>query len=75
MRKLRFGVLGTAPPQTAVKQGWMCCVGGNRHLHSVGVVGHRVVVLLSEVPRATDYAAARGALTAAAAAVPAPAVP
>ena len=71
----RFGVLGTAPPQSAVKQGWMCCVGGNRHLHSVGVVGHRVVVLLSEVPRGTGYDAARGALTAAAAAVPAPAAP
>ena len=38
----------------------MCCVGGNRHLHSVGVVGHRVVVLLSEVPRTVSYDAARG---------------
>ena len=37
----------------------MCCVGGNRHLHSVGVVGHRVVVLLSEVPRAVGYDEAR----------------
>ncbi|SOD97368.1 serine hydrolase [Blastococcus haudaquaticus] len=71
----RFGVLGTAPPQTAVKQGWMCCVGGNRHLHSVGIVGHRVVVLLSEVPRGTGYDDACGALTAAASAVPAPAGP
>ncbi|MGY1802245.1 serine hydrolase [Blastococcus sp. SYSU D00922] len=68
----RFGVFGTAPPLTAVKQGWMCCVAGNRHLHSVGLVGRRVVVLLSEVPLATGYDEARGALTAAAAALPPP---
>jgi hypothetical protein len=61
----RFGLLSTAPAFTAVKQGWMCCVGGNRHLHSVGIVGHRVVVLLSEVPRSVGYDAARAALTAA----------
>jgi hypothetical protein len=66
----QFGMFGTAPPQTAVKQGWMCCVGGNRHLHSVGVVARRVVVLLSEVPRAVGYDQARAALTAAAAALP-----
>ncbi|MFD2093729.1 serine hydrolase [Blastococcus deserti] len=68
----QFGLFGTAPPLTAVKQGWMCCVGGNRHVHSVGVVGHRVVVLLSEVPRGVGYGEARAALTAAAAAVPPP---
>jgi hypothetical protein len=68
----RFGLFGTAPAGTAVKQGWMCCVGGNRHLHSVAVIGSRVVVLLSEVPRAVGYDAARAALTTAAAAVPAP---
>jgi hypothetical protein len=67
----RFGLFG-ADPDTAVKQGWMCCVGGNRHLHSVGVVGHRVVVLLSEVPRTVRYDDARAALTAAAGAVPPP---
>ena len=50
----------------------MCCVDGNRHVHSVGVIGHRVVVLLSEVPRSVGYDAARAALTAAAAAVPQP---
>jgi Beta-lactamase enzyme family len=66
-----FGLHGTA----AVKQGWMCCLGGNRHVHSVGVVGDRVVVLLSEVPRSVGYDAARAALTAAAAAVPAPLAP
>jgi hypothetical protein len=71
----RFGLFGTAPAHTAVKQGWMCCVGGNRHLHSVGVVGSRVVVLLSEVPRGTGYDTARAALTTAAAAIPPPRVP
>jgi hypothetical protein len=55
----RFGLFGTAPGRSAVKQGWMCCVGGNRHVHSVGVVGSRVVVLLSEVPRAVGYGSAR----------------
>jgi hypothetical protein len=71
----RFGLFGTAPALTPVKQGWMCCVGGNRHLHSVGVVGTRVVVFLSEVPRRVGYDAARAALTAAAAAVPPPETP
>jgi hypothetical protein len=68
----RFGLFGTAPAGTSVKQGWMCCVGGNRHLHSVGVVGTRVVVLLSEAPASVGYDAAKAALTAAAAAVPPP---
>jgi hypothetical protein len=68
----QFGVFGTAPPMTAVKQGWMCCIGGNRHLHSLGIVGRRVVVLLSEVPRGVGYDEARAALTAAAAAIPLP---
>jgi hypothetical protein len=68
----RFGVFGTAPPETAVKQGWMCCLGGNRHLHSVAVAGRRVVVLLSEVPRSVVYDEARAALTTAAAALPPP---
>jgi hypothetical protein len=68
----RFGVLAAAPSFTAVKQGWMCCVGGKRHLHSVAVVGHQVVVLLSEVPANVSYAAASAALDAAAAALPPP---
>jgi hypothetical protein len=68
----QFGLFGTVPGTPAVKQGWMCCVGGNRHLHSVAVIGTRVVVLLSEVPRALGYDEARAWLTAAAAAVPAP---
>ena len=68
----RFGLHGTVPGMPAVKQGWMCCVGGNRHLHSVGVIGRRVVVLLSEVPRSVGYDAARASLDAAAAALPPP---
>jgi hypothetical protein len=68
-------MFGTAPPLTAVKQGWMCCIRGNRHLHSVGVVGRHVVVLLSEVPRRVRYDEARAALTAAAAAIPPPHTP
>ena len=67
----RFGLFGAAD-EVAVKQGWMCCVDGHRHLHSVGVVGHTVVVLLSEVPADVDYDTVRRALTAAADAVPPP---
>jgi hypothetical protein len=69
----RFGLFGGAPGQPAVKQGWMCCLGGNWHLHSVGVLGTRVVVLLSEVPRSVGVDAGRRALTAAAGALPPPA--
>ncbi|MFW3172422.1 LppW family protein [Geodermatophilus sp. CPCC 206100] len=74
----RFGLLGTAPATPAVKQGWMCCLGGQRHLHSVGVVQGLVVVLLSEVPRSVGWDAGRAALSAAArplAAVPPPGTP
>jgi hypothetical protein len=71
----RFGLFGTLPGGPAVKQGWMCCVGGNRHLHSVAVVGSRVVVLLSEFPRAIGYDAGRAALDAVGAAVPPPPAP
>jgi hypothetical protein len=63
----RYGVHGRG---AAVKQGWMCCVDGDRHVHSVGVVGRTVVVLLAEVPGWIGYDAARGALTAAAQQVP-----
>lgn len=65
----RFGLFGTLPGQPAVKQGWMCCVGGQRHLHSVAVAGSRVLVLLSEVPADVGYAQARAALDAAGTAV------
>jgi hypothetical protein len=68
----RFGLLGSIPDTPAVKQGWMCCVGGVRHLHSVAVVGTRVVVLLSEVPRAVGFDQARAWLSAAGAEVPVP---
>jgi hypothetical protein len=68
----QFGVFGTIPDAVGVKQGWMCCVGGYRHLHSVGVVGTRVVVLLSEVPSAVGYAQAKAWLSAAGAQVPVP---
>jgi hypothetical protein len=70
----QFGLFETVPPGTAVKQGWMCCVGGHRHLHSVGVVDSRVVVLLSEVSSSVGYGEARAALTTAAAAIPPPQV-
>ena len=68
----RFGLFGTLAGGPAVKQGWMCCVGGYRHLHSVAVVGTLVVVLLSEVPRSVGYDQARAWLDAAGRAVPAP---
>ena len=68
----RFGLHGTVAGLPAVKQGWMCCAGGNRHLHSVGVIGRRVVVLLSEFPEPAGYDAGRAALSAAAAALPPP---
>ena len=66
-----FGVFGTLPG-AAVKQGWMCCLSGQRHLHSVGVVDQQVVVLLSEVPSSAGWDTAKAALDAAAAAVPLP---
>jgi hypothetical protein len=71
----RFGLLGAVPGLPAVKQGWMCCLGGKRYLHSVGVVGSRVVVLLSEVARSGGYEAGAAALSAAAAVVPPPPQP
>jgi hypothetical protein len=66
-----FGLFGTLPG-AAVKQGWMCCVDGRRHVHSVGVIGRRVVVLLSEVSLSVGWDEARAALDRAAAAVPLP---
>lgn len=62
-----FGLLSPAVGDAvAVKQGWMCCTDGVRHLHSVGVVAGRVVVLLAEFPVEVDWTAARAALDAAA---------
>ncbi len=68
----RFGLFGAADGQAAVKQGWMCCVGDRRQLHSVGVLGRTVVILLSEVRPSVSYAAVQEVLTTAAAEVPAP---
>jgi hypothetical protein len=65
----RYGLFG-AGADPAVKQGWMCCVSGERHVHSVGVVGRTVVVLLAEVPARVGYTPVREALTAAAEQVP-----
>jgi hypothetical protein len=66
----RFGLLsptaGTAGP-AAAKQGWMCCIGRQRQLHSAGILADgRTVVLLGEFPTGTSWARAREALDAAA---------
>ncbi|MGY1651057.1 serine hydrolase [Geodermatophilus sp. SYSU D01119] len=64
-----FGLLaGTSG--VAAKQGWMCCVGGTRQLHSAGVLADgTVVVLLGDFPASTSWGRARTALDTAAAAV------
>ncbi|MEJ3651604.1 serine hydrolase [Actinomycetes bacterium KLBMP 9759] len=59
---------GEGPPVLA-KQGWMCCVSGERYLHSIGAVGadqRFVVALLSTRPRGTGWDAARAELNSAA---------
>lgn len=51
------------------KQGWMCCHSGRRHLHTAGAVGadqRYVVVVLSRVPRSSDWDSARAGSTASA---------
>jgi hypothetical protein len=63
-----FGLLSPAVGVHAAKQGWMCCVDGVRHLHSVGIADGQVVVLLGEFPVDVDWSTARAALDAAAAA-------
>lgn len=66
----RFGLLAGAAADVAAKQGWMCCVGGRRQLHSAGVLGDgRVMVLMGDFPAATSWAQAASALDRAAAAV------
>ena len=64
-----FGLLGvdTAAGTVAAKQGWMCCVGAARQLHSAGVLSDgRVVVLLGDFPTSTSWARAQAALDVAA---------
>ena len=56
-----------APGEVAVKQGWMCCVDGQRQLHSAGVLPDgTAVVLLGEFPEEVPWDTARSALDAAA---------
>jgi hypothetical protein len=51
-----FGIPDAAAGQQwAVKQGWSCC-RPTRMLHTSGVVGHYIVVVLSEHPAKVDYA-------------------
>ena len=52
-----FGLLsGSVGAAVGAKQGWMCCLGGRRHLHSAGVLGDgRVVVVLGEMPSRTTW--------------------
>jgi hypothetical protein len=65
-----FGLLGaTRSADVAAKQGWMCCVAGQRHLHSVGLQDGRVVVLLASFPAEVDWSVARAAVDAAATAI------
>ncbi len=65
-----FGLLAGTDGTVAAKQGWMCCVGSTRQLHSAGVLpGGQVVVLLGDFPATTSWARARAALDTAAAAV------
>jgi hypothetical protein len=59
-----FGLLsGSAGAGVAAKQGWMCCVGGRRHVHSAGVLGDgRVVVVLGELPTRVGWRGAAAVL-------------
>ncbi|MET8999364.1 hypothetical protein [Amycolatopsis sp. Hca4] len=51
-----FGIPDAAKGQDwLVKQGWSCC-RPTRTLHTTGVVGHLIVVVLSEYPAKVDYA-------------------
>lgn len=66
----RFGLLLGSGAPVAAKQGWMCCVGGRRVLHSAGVLANGlVVVLLGDFPAGTSWSQARTALDTAATAV------
>lgn len=62
-----FGLLspavdGPAAPGAVAKQGWMCCVAGQRYLNSVGFVGadqRFLVAVLTRHPRGSGWDAAR----------------
>lgn len=71
-----FGLLdpvvdGPGAAGASAKQGWMCCFSGRYYLHSAGVVGpdeRYVVVVLTRIPQAPGWDAARSEVTAVAAA-------
>lgn len=62
-----FGLLSPAvdgpdAPGAVAKQGWMCCVAGQRYLNSVGFVGadqRFLVAVLTRYPRGSGWDAAR----------------
>ncbi|MFJ7210746.1 hypothetical protein [Amycolatopsis sp. NPDC098790] len=59
-----FGIPDAAGGRAwAVKQGWSCC-RPTRMLHTSGVVGDYIVVVLSEHPASVDYATASKRVTA-----------
>lgn len=54
-----FGLATLEPASlAAVKQGWMCCLGGVRNVHSTAVVGGQdryVIAILTETPPALPW--------------------
>ena len=66
-----FGLLapavdGPGAPGAVAKQGWMCCFSGKYYIHSAGAVGgdrRFVMALLTRVPRAPGWEAARQEMT------------
>ncbi|OMQ15578.1 hypothetical protein A7K94_0208470 [Modestobacter sp. VKM Ac-2676] len=67
----RFALFAGVPGAArAVKQGWMCCVAGQRHLHSVAVLPDgRIVTLLAEAPVSSSWRELRRAVDDAASAL------
>jgi hypothetical protein len=66
-----FGLLapavdGPGAPGAVAKQGWMCCFSGKYYIHSTGAVGSDrrfLMALLTRVPRAPGWEAARQEMT------------